>query len=73
MCIRRHLKISPGLEPISAEENTDDMEKIITASYFFHVKTKVGMLKAIGDANDVLLTRGYTYSQGRDALDILIK
>ena len=31
------------------------------------------MLKAIGCANDVLQTHGYTYVQVRDTLDILIK
>ena len=31
------------------------------------------MIKAIGDANDVIHTRGYKYAQGRDALDLLIK
>ena len=65
MSLSRHLKISPGLAPIVAEENTDDMEKIITASYLYQVKTKVGMIKAIGDDN--------IYSQGRYALDLLIK
>ena len=30
MWLSRHLKISSGLEPISAEENTYDMEKILT-------------------------------------------
>ena len=27
MCLSHQLKISPGIEPIFAEENTDDMEK----------------------------------------------
>ena len=31
------------------------------------------MLKAIGDSNDVLQTHRYTFAQGRDALNILIK
>ena len=30
------------------------------------------MEKSIGNANAVLHTRGYTYAQGLDALDILI-
>ena len=73
MCFSRHLKISPGLDPIAAEENTDDMEKIFTASYPCQVKTKLDMLKDIGDSNAVLHTRGYTYAQVHDALDILIE
>ena len=73
MCLSHHLKISPGFEPIAAEENTDDMEKILTASYLCQVKTKVDMIKFIGDANSVLHTCRYKYSQGRDAIDLIIK
>ena len=43
------------------------------ASYLRQVKTKVDMLKSIGDSNAVLKTRSYTYSQDRDELDLLIK
>ena len=49
------------------------MEKTLKASYLSQVKTNMGILKAIDGANDVLQTRGYTYAQGRDALDIIIK
>ena len=49
------------------------MERFLTASYLRQVKTKVDMLKDIGDANDVLQTRGYKYLQGRDALDLISK
>ena len=73
ICISLQLKISPGLYPIDYEENTDDTEKIITASYLCQVKTKVDMLKDIGDANALIQTRGYTYAQVHDAIDILIK
>ena len=73
ICLSCHLKIYPGLEPISAEENTDDMEKILTASYLRQVKTKLDILKSIGDENTVIKTRGYTYSQGCDAHDLIIK
>ena len=73
ICLSPHLEISPELEPISAEGNIDDMEKILTASYLREFKTKADMLKYIGDANAVLQTRWYTYAQGRDALDLLIK
>ena len=49
------------------------MEKILTASYLCQVKTKVDILKAIGDDNAVLQTRGYKYAQVHYALDIIIK
>ena len=62
MCLSRHLKISLGLETIAAEQNTDNMEKIITASYLRQFKTKVDILKAIGDTNAVLQARGYIYA-----------
>ena len=73
MCLIRDLKISPGLEPIDAEENTDDMEKILTASYLRQVKTKLDMLKAIGDANTLIQTHVYKYAQGRDVIYLLIR
>ena len=72
MFLSHQLKFSPGIEPISAEENTDDMEKILIASYLCQFKTKADMLKSIGNDNAVMHTRGYTYAQGLDALDILI-
>ena len=67
-----HQKISPGLEPISAEENTDDTEKFFTASYPCQVKTKVDILKVNGGVNAEVQTCGYTYVQYHDALDIII-
>ena len=73
MCISCHLNISMGLETIAAEENTDDMEKMLTASYLCQVKNKLDMLKSICGADDVLQTHPYIYGQGRDTLDLLIK
>ena len=49
------------------------MDKILTASFLRQVKIKVDMLKAICDSNAVLHTHRYTYAQGRDAPNILIK
>ena len=63
----------PRLESIYAEENTDDKEKIVMASYLRQVKTNVDMLNAIGDSNAVLQTHEYKYAQGCDSLDLLIK
>ena len=59
ICLSHNLKFSPGLDPISAEGNADDMEKILMASYLCQVKTNVDTLKYIGDANAILQIFGY--------------
>ena len=46
---------------------------MLTASYICQAKTKVIFLKAIGDANYVLQTRGYEYVHCLDVFDIFIK
>ena len=43
------------------------------ASYLPQVKKKMNTIKAIGDAKAVLQTRGHTYAQLHDEIDILIK
>ena len=43
------------------------------ASYLPQVKTKVNMIKSIGDNNAVPWTCEYTYEQGHDEIDPLIK